>query len=442
MRKEDMIIVSVDDHIVEPPDVFAQHLPASYRDRAPQCVQNDKGEFQWMFEGIPTVNFALNAVAGRPREELGFEPNSFDHIRRGCWDFNARIDDMNVNGVLAGVNFPTFPGFSLEMFNHASDKKLGLALIKAYNDWHIDEMCASHPGRFIPLVSVPLWDMKEAVAELKRTVAKGARSISFPSLPTQAGFPNIHNEHWKPLWKAIADEGLPISIHIGTGGGSEHVDLDSPIDSFMTKCGLSAMTVASEWLWSTMLREYSNLKIILSEGGIGWIPYLKERADNVQKNHGPWTHQKWGGKMPSDVFREHFISCFIEDKFGLLAREQIGVETITFENDYPHADITWPNTPEQLEADFKWAKVPDNEIDMITHQNALRVYNWDPFTTLGRENCTVGALRAKAVNVDLTPITGGGKPPADEAGRIVTAADIMKLFPQAKASTEPKHLRA
>jgi predicted TIM-barrel fold metal-dependent hydrolase len=316
-----------------------------------------------------------------------------------------------------------------------------LALIKAYNDWHIDEMCAAHPGRFIPIVSLPLWDMKEAVAELKRTVAKGARTVSFPSLPTQIGYPNIHNAHWKPLWDAIADAGIPISIHIGTGGGSEHVDLDSPIDAFMTKCGLSAMTVAAEWLWSRMPRDYANLKIVLSEGGIGWIPYLVERADNVQKNHGPWTNQKWGGKWPSEVFREHFISCFIEDKYGLLFREQIGVETITFENDYPHADITWPNTPEQLESDFRFAGVPDNEIDMITHQNALRVFNWDPFTILGRENCTVGALRAKAVNVDMTPITGGGHPPADDPNRIVTAADIMKLFPQAKASTEPKHLR-
>src|SRR5690606_13220200 len=91
MQLQDMIIVSVDDHIVEPPNVFDQHLPRKYKDQAPKCVKNDKGEDIWLFQGMPTVNFALNAVAGRPREELGFEPNSFEHIRKGCYDVHARI---------------------------------------------------------------------------------------------------------------------------------------------------------------------------------------------------------------------------------------------------------------------------------------------------------------------------------------------------------------
>jgi predicted TIM-barrel fold metal-dependent hydrolase len=428
MRLEDLIIVSVDDHIVEQPDIFDQHLPKKYRDKAPKCVQLESGAFNWLYEDKHTVNFALNAVAGRPKEELGFEPNSFEHIRKGCYDVHGRIDDMNVNGILASVNFPTFPGFALNLFQTSSDKKRALALVKAYNDWHIDEWCAAYPGRYIPMVGLPLWDVQEAVKELKRTVAKGARTITFPALTADCGLPSIHHPSWKPLWDALADEGIPISIHITGGAGSENMYPDSPIDAMMNKVALCSMAVAAEWLWSTMPREYDNLKIVLSEGGIGWLPYFLERADLVQKNHGPWTRQKWGGKRPSDVFREHFISCFIEDRAGVKARHDIGIDIITFENDYPHADITWPNTPEQL-LHGEFAGVPDEDIDKITHLNALRTYNWDPFSVLGREKCTVGALREQGRNVDMTPISGGGVPPTRDPTRIVTAADVAAQFP-------------
>src|SRR5262245_19985650 len=102
MRMEDMVIVSVDDHVVEGPEIFKNHLPQKWQADAPVCQQMETGEFNWKFEGRFGVNFALNAVAGRPREELGFEPNSFEHIRKGCYEPHARIDDMNVNGIFAG----------------------------------------------------------------------------------------------------------------------------------------------------------------------------------------------------------------------------------------------------------------------------------------------------------------------------------------------------
>ncbi|MET0987916.1 MAG: amidohydrolase family protein, partial [Steroidobacteraceae bacterium] len=280
-----------------------------------------------------------------------------------------------------------------------------------------------------------LWDMKEAVAEIKRTVAKGAKTVSIPSIPLQFGLPSVQDPYWKPLLDAIADEGIPLSIHV-TGGartGTEHMAMDSPIDAFLTKAGMCAMATAAEWLWSPWPRMYKNLKIVMSEGGIGWVPYILERADLVQKNHGPWTRQKWGGKRPSEVFREHFVSCFIQDEFGVKNRDAIGLDIITFENDYPHADITWPNSPEQLwGGEFENGKVGKEVIDAITHKNALRVYNFDPFSKIPQEKCTVGALRVEGKNVDMTPISGGGKPPA-EHDHIVTAQDILKLFPQSVA---------
>jgi predicted TIM-barrel fold metal-dependent hydrolase len=431
MRMEDMVIVSVDDHIVETPDIFDKHLPAKWKDQAPKCIRKPSGEFQWEFQGRHTVNFALNAVAGRPKEELGFEPNSFEHIRKGCYDPKARLDDMNVNGIFAGVNFPTFPGFSLELFLGTQDKSLATALIKAYNDWHIDEFCATAPDRFIPMVSLPLYDINESVAELKRTVAKGVRTISFPPMVHNLGLPDIHGAHWEPLWKACAEMSIPISIHVGAGKqtGTEHLTLDSPMGSFLTKVGLASMTVLAEWLWSEQVHKYRNLKIILSEGGVGWIPYILERAEHVNTNHGPWMGHDWHGRSPTQVFRDQFISCFIQDEAGVKCRDIIGLDNITFENDYPHADITWPYTPEQLwNGEFEKGAIGAEAIDKITHKTALKTYRWDAVDRLGREKCNVAAMRELGRAVDLTPISGGGKPPREHPGS-VRARDIIKLFP-------------
>jgi predicted TIM-barrel fold metal-dependent hydrolase len=370
-------------------------------------------------------------VAGRPKEELGFEPNSFEHIRKGCYDPTARLDDMNVNGIFAGVNFPTFPGFSLERFQTATDKDLAIALIRAYNDWHFDELCATAPDRFIPMVSLPYFNVEEAVKELHRCVGKGARTITMPSIPQILGLPTIHDPSWTPLWQALNDLEIPLSLHISAldGTGSEHLSADSPVGAFLTKVGMASQAVFTEWLWSEMVHEYPKLKIVLSEGGIGWLPYFLERADLVDKNHGPWMGHNWRGKKPSDVYREHFISCFIQDEAGVRERDRIGVDTITFENDYPHADITWPYTPEQLwNGEFEGGAVGDVAIDKITHQNALRVYKWDAVERLGREKCNVKTLRELGRNVDLTPISGGGKPPREHTGT-VRARDLMKLFP-------------
>lgn len=430
MRMDDMIIVSVDDHVCEPPGFLDQHIDRKYHARLPKCNRDAAGKDIWVFpEGsVGLMNVAINAVVGRPREELGWEPNSYDQIRRGCIDPKARVGDLSANGILASVNFPNTFGFVLEAFQNLQDKQFALALIRAYNDYHLDEWVAQYPTRFIPLSIVPLWDMQLAVQELKRTVAKGVKTVSFPSLPTQLGLPSIHDAYWKPLWDAIADEGLPLSVHIGGGGGSEHVSPDSPFGAWLNKVALSSMTVASEWLWSSLPFDYPNLKVVLSEGGIGWLPYFLERADLIQKNH-PWLRKNWHGKRPSDVFREHFVSCFIQDIGGVEARHEIGIDIITFENDYPHADVTWPHTPEQLwNGEFKKGAVSDEDINKITYQNALKIFDFDPFSKVAREECTVGALRAQAKDVDLTIVSRGGIPPSDDPYKVVTASDVIKQF--------------
>src|SRR5271156_3512432 len=173
MNIEDMILVSVDDHTIEPADVFVGRVPEKYRAEAPRVVNYTNGEQRWVFEGRPMFTLAASAVAGRKRDELGAEAVTYSQLRPGYYDAAARVADMDANGVLSSVCFPTLPGFAGEMFLRGKDKDCMLALVQAYNDWHLDVWCGPHPGRFIPLAVLPLWDSDLAVAEIRRVARKG-----------------------------------------------------------------------------------------------------------------------------------------------------------------------------------------------------------------------------------------------------------------------------
>ncbi|HZP30795.1 MAG TPA: amidohydrolase, partial [Acidimicrobiia bacterium] len=199
MQIDDMIIVSVDDHVVEPPDLFERHLPARYQDLAPRVVHKDDGTDVWSFQGMEVPNIGLNAVAGRPPEEYGIDPTSFEEIREGCFDLEKRILDMNANGLLGSLCFPSLPGFAGRLFLALDDKDDALVLAQAYNDWHIDEWCATFPGRFIPLAIPTIWSAEVLAGEVRRVAEKGCHAITFPENPEPIGLPSLHSDYWDPF---------------------------------------------------------------------------------------------------------------------------------------------------------------------------------------------------------------------------------------------------
>ncbi len=430
MQLEDMILVSVDDHVCEPPDMWDQHLAAKWKDRAPRLVHKADGTDVWVFEGAQIPNIGLNAVAGRPPEEYGMEPTALAQLREGCYDVHARIDDMNVNGVLGSLCFASVPGWVGELFGKQDDKDLARAMTQAYNDWHVDEWCGAHPGRFIPLALPMLWDPELMAQEVRRMARKGCHAMTFPDTPGGLGRPSLHDPAWEPFWRACDEEGTIVCIHIGSGTGMSLEDPRAPIEIMIANTPISLYNCATELVFSRFLRRYPNLKIALSEGGTGWVPYFLERIDYVFQHHHRWTQHDFGGKKPSDVFREHIVTCFIDDAVGVRNRDLIGMGNITWECDYPHSDTTWPDSPEIL-----WRSVDgltDDEIDRITHRNAMEHFRYDPFARIPREQCTVGALRARATDVDVRPRAGGGgKTPSSYAEGFATVGDVMKQMASA-----------
>jgi|LNAP01.1.fsa_nt_gb predicted TIM-barrel fold metal-dependent hydrolase len=429
MKLDDLILISVDDHIVEPPTMYDQHLTAAQKSIAPKVLKDKNGADYWLYEGKRAGNIGLNAVVGRMREEYGCEPISFEQMRKGAWDIHSRVEDMNANGLLASINFPSVVTFDGSLFHRFENKKNALTLLKAYNDWHIDEWCGSYPGRNIPNALVPYWDINATVEEIKRVVAKGCHAITFSDNPALKGQPSIHDPHWEPLWKVCHENKVVINIHIGSGAQAPHASMNSPIDAWIITMPISIVNSAADWLHLKALQRYPDLRVSLSEGSIGWIPYFLERADFVHDHHQAWTFADFGKKKPSDVFREHFLTCFIEDRFGLKNLDEIGEDNVAYECDYPHSDTVWPDSATMLYDSLK--DLPERAINKITHENAMRIYQFDAFGLMGgRENCTVGALRKLGEHIDTTPKSFGGPAPLAEGEerRFVTSGDIIRMF--------------
>lgn len=430
MNKNDMVLISVDDHISEPPDMFRNHLSGKDLETAPQFIVDKDGASAWTYQGMYLPSVGLNAVVGRPLEEYGMEPTSLEQLRPGVYDVHERVNDMDVNGIAASLNFGSAVGFDGSRFHKAADKDAALIHLRAYNDWHVKEWCGAYPARFIPCGILPTWNMEATVAEIRRLADMGCNVVSVSENPTVHGLPSIHNAYWEPFWRAIVDADTTICCHIGAGNPAPHASMETPIEAWITTMPMSIATGAADWLQLKALHDYPALRIALSEGGIGWVPYFLERADYSNWRHRAWTNSMFQGDLkPSDIFRKHFLTCFIDDKFGLQNIEYIGEDNISYECDYPHSDSLWPEAPDYLWESIK--HLSDVQIDKITHLNAMRFFNFDIFSKMPKAELTVGACRARAAAnaVDTSTKSSGGARPVEEGiTRPITSGDLMKMF--------------
>jgi len=372
MLPDDCQLVSVDDHVIEHPRVWLDRIPAKYRDVAPQIVEIEGGRQVWKYEDRMHPTIGLNAVAGKDPKDFGIDPVRYDEMLPGCYESAARVSDMDLDGVHAQMCFPSFPGFAGSTFLGATDKELAKLCVSAWNDFIIDEWCAYAPDRFIPMVLVPFWDVEASVAEVQRVAAKGAKSISFTEAPHGIGLPSYHSGHWDPFLAAAQDADLPLCLHFGSGGVPATAP-DAPFAVAIALFGMNSQSTTVDLLLSPVFHKFPRLRVALSEGGIGWIPYVLERTDYTWERHRWYTNVNTEVR-PSDLFRDHIFGCFIADEAGLKMRELIGVDNIMFEGDYPHSDSNFPASRQKLEGSL--AGVADEQARKIAEDNARRVFNF------------------------------------------------------------------
>ena len=422
MRAEDLILVSVDDHICEPAEMFDAHVPARYRDQMPRVVDLPGGSQQWYYGDVMGRNLGLNAVAGKPPEMFNVNPTRYEDMRPGCYDVHERVRDMSAGGQLAGLNFPNWTGFSGQVLNLGPDRDVNLVMIRAYNDWHVDEWCAAYPGRFIPCGLLPLFDAEEAAIEVRRLAGKGCHAVTFSENPAAFGMPSIHADSWDPLFAACCDTGTVLCCHVGSSSKAAPVAADAPVPIPMTLSSVMSIFTLGDLLWANFWHRFPRLRFALSEGDVGWIPYFLQRAEHTLRRHNAWMrHDLPQGLTPTELFHERIVCCFIEDHVGLELLDRLNPDNVCWESDYPHSDSAWPNAPEYLAEMF--VGIDDDTVAKITYANAMRHFQFDPFAHRPRERCTAGALRAEAADVDTVTHVGRLADERDlTAWRKITAA--------------------
>ena len=365
-------IVSVDDHVIEPGGVWQDRLPERLKAVGPRVERHRVAEMTfvggkfayemgddaddslpwadwWLFEDKAIPHTRLAAAVGVPREEVTVTPITYEDMRKGCYDQQARLEDMDVNWTEAQMCFPTMPRFCGQTFTEMADHELGLLCVQAYNDWQVDEWCAGTDGRLIPLMIVPLWDAELAAAEVRRMAARGVTATCFTEIPPFLGLPSIHSGYWDPFFAACDETGVVVNMHIGSSSKMPSTSPDAPPMVGSTMTFANCMMSMVDFLMSGVLVRFPNVKLSYAEGQLGWIPYILERADKV------WEHNRgWGAvgdavpEPPSTYYYRQVFACFFDDEHGLTpdALAKIGPSNILFETDYPHSDSTWPHTKE------------------------------------------------------------------------------------------------
>jgi len=363
-------VISVDDHLVEPPHMFEGRLPSRLQEGAPRIVETPDGQQVWEFEGQRFTQSGTNALAGRTRATINIAPVRFDQMRRGCWDIDARIKDMDINGIWASLNFPSMvTGFCGRVYSQAKDPELGLAVTRAWNDWLFEEWYSPYPDRIIPLGITFLSDPVIGAEEIRRNAARGFRSVTLPERPHRLGFPSVFSGYWDPILDACAETDTVVSLHVGSSGMADYPP-DSPnVQLGATLFGQMSLTACAEWVWSGCAVDRPELKIAMSEGGIGWVAMLLDRLDNIVDRSGYGIG--WDIR-PAEVMKRNFWFCTIDDPSTIDTRHRIGIDHIMLEADYPHGDSTWPDTQDVV-AQY-WGHLPVEELRLLTHRNAAALY--------------------------------------------------------------------
>ena len=367
-------VISCDDHIVEPPDAFTGRVPAKFADRAPRIVEQEDRSQMWLYDGQLLPNVGFNAVIGRPVDEYSFDPARFDEMRRGAWDVAARVHDMDLNGIYASLNFPSFlPGFAGQRLQSTTDdRELAIACTRAWNDWMVDAWTGYAPERFIAAQLPLLHDVEAAAAEVRRNAERGVRALTFTEAPHLLGLPSLHTGYWDPLMAACAETGTVVCLHVGSSSTSPAVAEDAPSDAVGALFFAYAMFAAVDWLYSMIPVRFPDLKICLSEGGIGWVAGLIDRLDHMRRYDTMYGTFNDVGMSPSEVLKRNFWFCAIDDPSSYMQKDIIGVENIMVESDYPHCDSTWPNTQSILHEQL--AGLSPSDIERITWRNASELF--------------------------------------------------------------------
>jgi predicted TIM-barrel fold metal-dependent hydrolase len=367
-------IISVDDHSLEPFDLFQRRLPARMAAEAPHVIEGPDGRPWWVVGEAEIPLLMVNGASGRPVTEWQSTASALDEMRRGVWDTRARLDDMDITGTWAQLCFGSVTwGFAGGRFADMRDPEVGLACLRAYNDWHIEEWCGSAPERFIPCQLPWMADPNAAAEEVYRNAGRGFRSVSFSENPAALGYPSIYGTHWEPFLRACEETQTVVNLHVGSSGTTRKPSEDSMNGVVAALFPLSGIETLVDWVFANIPVRFPKLTVALSEAGVSWVPMALERLRRAERMAGgpdsPWPA---GHLSAEEVVANTFVFTSIEDHAGFRLLDMIGQDRVMVETDYPHMDSTWPLSQAMVRSELEG--LDPTVIRKVCYENAARTY--------------------------------------------------------------------
>lgn len=396
-------IFSANCHFIEPRHTFEGRMPRHLADRAPKLVDAPGGGEQWVFEGIVRPLMRNCAVAGIPRSEwtpgFGMDTLRMEDIRPGCYDPVARVADMDSNGIIATVTMssPATMGFACDLFGLTDDHELGLASLRAWNDWVIDEWVAAAPTRFVPIQGVWYHDPEVAAAEVRRNAERGFKGVTMRN-PSDMGAPTFYTGKWDPFLRACEETGTVLVHHTDNRAPTlGNVKLEGfPYGASSTLFQSGAAATVVQWIWGGLPTRFPNLKVHVGESGGTWLPHTLRRLD-WSVNFSPVHAEGWPepGTSPLELLKRNFVFSTLEVDAAEAMQEQLGLDGWMLEVDYPHFESPWPETQEYYGKDFEHMSTA--QVRALAWENVSRLYRHEVPAAL-----QLPALEESAPNTDPT----------------------------------------
>jgi predicted TIM-barrel fold metal-dependent hydrolase len=377
-------IIDTDTHFIESPDLWTSRLPAKWRDST-MNVQFDKSlqREMWYIGDVPFRAAWANAVFGwgDGSEQLLTGPPTQADAHPATYDVNARVQLMDSWGVDLAVLYPNVAGVGLNPFLKHPDPVISVAHVRAYNDAQL-EWVKNAPGRFIPMIVLPFWDLAASVAEVERLANECFGGVVTTGAPHQHGLPYLRDRHWDPLWRACEIAGLSVSFHVANGDTESDMVQDrlelegtdlSTVRLSVTMSLDNAKQVV-DLLVSGILPRFPDLKFVAVESGMGWVPFVLDFLDYRFKKNRVWqTHTEFGSLIPSDLFRRQvFVNFWIEELRDFHV-ERVGLDSLLFETDFPHpTGLYLEHFDETLGVAF--GSQPESVRNRVLWDNPARLY--------------------------------------------------------------------
>jgi len=371
-------IISSDSHVVEPPNLWEDRMDSKFGSKIPHLRRGDDEDPYdwWYYDNIKVGPTGAIAAAGKrftnPQEII--QAGVFENVRAGGFIPEEHIKDMDLDGVYGGL---IYPSTGLPLFGMQNENLLR-AVFAAYNDW-LAEFCGAYPNRLKGVAEILLDDsVEEGIKELRRTTRNGLAGAMISSYPRVGE--SYNHPMYEPFWAVSEELDVPISLHVTTNRpGAVQLFKDGKItqtgadrcthDYFVRQC-------LGHIVFTGVFERYPNLKLVSVEHELGWIPFFINRMDVTYKERYETAPYRFKGEtLPSDFMRNNVYYSFQEDALGIQLRHMIGVDTLMWGSDYPHAESTFPESTRILGEILH--DVPQDEKDKIVGANAAKLYKFN-----------------------------------------------------------------